>query len=121
MARRRLSMQTQLSQPAHLIGVLRHHEVDRELSPPLVSRAGRQGRVGRALLLGVFDVADQIDQRIQSRVPQADEAVPNIFPARLPFLFRETESAHKKHVALARRQAIPERCLSVIDLPSRQP
>src|SRR5580765_8705441 len=46
-------------------------------------------RVDGPVLLGRLEVVDKVDQRVESRVAQAEEAVLDVFDASLQFVFGE--------------------------------
>lgn len=48
--------------------VFRHHEIDHELSAPVIVASGGQLRIGRPVLLRGSDVPDQVNKRIQCQL-----------------------------------------------------
>jgi len=55
--------------------VLRHDEINHELTPAMIIASRSQLRVRSAILLSSLDVSNQVDQRIECRVAQREEAI----------------------------------------------
>ena len=104
-ARRRATVQAQLSKSAQVDripqdshrdlrrveshGILRHNEVDHELPTPLIVPRGRKLCLAYALRLGIFNVRNQIHQRVECRVPQIEEPVLNVLHPGFQLFFRK--------------------------------
>ena len=73
--------------------------------------------VGGAVLLGGLDVVDQVHQRIECRVAQVEEAVLDVFHARLQFLLRKVMAGLAGAIDLQQRTVD----LVIADLESALP